>query len=1023
MARRAPSTPQEPQGQGSLRCVWESCTLREDVRKGELPEESFAARLSDVVQGKAVAVYQDPKVFFERTHVTASMEELLRTVHSRLFDAKSTANPIVRLETSFGGGKTHSLIALYHATKSRGNIPALSSILTPAKGKGEVRIAAVVGTDVDPTPRKPDALAKAPRTLWGEIARQLGAYEALAENDQLGTAPSAKILEPVLTGAPTLILIDEIARYLRVAREVTLARGTLDQQIPAFLHALFELAGASPHLVIVLTLAGRDDAYGDETDDIHSRLAEMQSVLARKERILTPVGENDLASVICRRLFERVDRSPAEGVAAAFQSYYQELYDKGAPIPSDAARTDYRHAIVGTYPFHPALLNVLDKKVSTIDTFNRTRGALRLLGQVLRRLFEVKPADAWLVQPGHVDLGAQAIAHDLSARLKRSAEPIAADVVSAREGDPAHAQALDRAHVAEGRPPIAARVAQTVWLHSLSSGNAGCDRAELNLAVLTPGLDPHHVEKAADDLLDQGWYLYQEGHRLRFKDDPSLTKIISDEVRHVPTTDAKQLIETWVRKIYGSGAFALADFPDGPEDVPDGLSQPRLAVLHMDSAEADVATKTMPEILKRIVDKRSAQGDLRLFPNLVVCLVANTPDKDLVLQTAKKVKALAAIKKDRERVKGLTREQQDELKGRAETAELDLRMAITSCWRHLYYPSAEGDGGLARLTLPSQDRSTAQQDQQRVLVEALRGAKKLLTGDDRPLAAAYIKDKVWPGLQEELCLDKFAEAWGRKRDLPIVLDPALLKAIVAEGARTGVWGYHDGSTLWFKAKDWPHTDPVAGKVELSDQHRLVEAARAKGLAKPKKTEKREEPEPDDLFAGTKKTAQKEKKGPSVGAPPVVTRDALPARAFEEAMAEAGRYPDARIHRIRMRAEGADDARRIGLAVARWTDLTVMVEAEVEAVFPAGADGGAEDRATLRFEGTWARFRAQLKPAAESLASAAQKAQAELTVSTRLTLVPKGPLSPDDATLASVAKDLTELEVGKLGLELVTAAGA
>lgn len=1019
--RRSPVAESTTPDVAALPRVWESCALRDDVAKGKLAEEVFAASLPNVLAGNAQDVYQEPDLFFERTHLTASLRDLIASVHSRLFERESTANPILRLETSFGGGKTHSLIALYHAARAKGDLAALADVVTPAHSAGTVRVAAVVGTEIDPTPRSKKELAQTPRTLWGEIAKQVGGaegYALVAENDALGVAPSAPALGKLLGAGPTLVMIDEIAHYQRKAREVTLARGTLDQQVPAFLHALFETAGspAAPNLVVVLTLASREDAYGDETTAILEQLQEMQSVLARKERILEPVGDKDLAAVLCRRLFKRVDSSNALGVATAFQTCYQALYDKGAAIPADAARPAYRTAIAATYPFHPALLNVLDKKVATLDTFQRTRGALRLLAHVLRTLFQAEPPDAWLIQPGHVDLSIDAVAQSLSTQLKRKSEPIGADIVSDREGDPAHAQALDRVHREEGRPPVATRVAQAIWLHSLSAGNAGCDEAELNLAVLTPTLDPMYVENAFKALLDDGWYLFREGHRIRFKDEPSLNKVVAEAVKHVPQAEAKQLIETQAKDVYRDGPFKLVAFKDEPEATEDDAKVPKLVLVHMDSAEAELDKKETPALVAKLSKYRSSRDEFREYPNQVLFLVANAQDKGALIDAARRAKALQAIKRDKERLKSLTREQREDLEDRLKSSELELRVAITNCYRHLYYPSgsAGAHDGLERITLPSHERTTEVKEQQQVLVEQLRGTKKLLASGDKPLVAAYVKGKVWPEQKDELTLDKFEQAFRRKRDLPIVLDPQLLKQIVVEGAKSGVWGFHDGETLWFNAKDWPHSDPSVSQVRLEDRQHLVEATRAKTLAKPKKqrkTTKEDDEEDDDLF---KKRKKGEKKAPAQVRSP---EPAVPNRAFEQALGELAPYAGAKVHWLRLTTESGGDVKKIAKALPMWADFDAWLDVEAEASWPSEGEQPTE-RETVAFQGTWARYQAQALAAVEGVCNAMG---ADVTVRARLVLSPQEPLAPDDPNVTKVKDELVRLKVGALDLEVGTTA--
>ena len=236
----------------------------------------FAARLKDVMDGKADPVYQDANVFFNNTYPTAGLKTLLREVLGRLTGQMPSSNPIIRLETSFGGGKTHNLIALYHAANGEVEPRLLRTYLDdewPLPRAGKIDVAGVVGSDLDPSTgmAHPEDDLKT-YTLWGELAYQIGGrsgYELARESDQNKVAPGTGLFEQVIGERPTLIMIDEIARHLRaaVATPTATGRSNLSAQTVAFLMSLMEYVASQKNVVLVLTMAGPEDAFAQETND------------------------------------------------------------------------------------------------------------------------------------------------------------------------------------------------------------------------------------------------------------------------------------------------------------------------------------------------------------------------------------------------------------------------------------------------------------------------------------------------------------------------------------------------------------------------------------------------------------------------------------------------------------------------------------------------------------------------------------------------------------------------------------
>ena len=437
---------------------------------------------------------------------------------------------------------------------------------------------------------------------------------------------------------------------------------------------------ARADIVVVLTLADAGDAFAKETAQLREQLAEARRISARQERVITPTGETEIAAIVRHRLFSHIDETVAREAVRFYADAYRPWSEQNVALPQRALRAEYAQEIADDYPFHPELLNTLNRKVSTIPNFQKTRGALRLLALVVRQLWEQRPADTWLIHPHHVSLVVPAIVEDLTSRLERPAfkQVIEADIASPKKGSPAHAQILDRAWVDAGKAPYTRHVATAVFLHSLTQGIAsGVDPADLLLAVLAPGDEPLLVHKAAELLYDKGWFFEWDGHRYRFKTEPSLNKIVTDEMGMVGRTKAKKELDSRIRQVWKSGIFKAEYFRQEAGEVDDDAGLPKLVVLHYDAATATAAEPIPPELVRKIADYAGTLEAYRRFRNNLVFLVADDERVDEMVQTAQRYLAIARITGDAERMAEFTAEQRTKLKKMGEAAELDVRVAIT----------------------------------------------------------------------------------------------------------------------------------------------------------------------------------------------------------------------------------------------------------------------------------------------------------------------------------------------------------
>jgi hypothetical protein len=954
-----------------MRSIFEVCEPRSEVLSGALREEIFAARLRDVLERQADPVYQDPEMFFDNTYPTEGLRVVLREVTGRLSGRHPDNNAIIRLETAFGGGKTHNLIALYHIAS--GFSPDQSfldpNLVLPA---GSVQIAGVVGTDLQPSVNHGDVTTY---TLWGELAYQLAGqqgYAWVADSERTKTAPGTAILESIVGDRPTLIMLDEIARHLRSAKTVPTATGKSDlaEQTVAFLMSLFEFAASRDNVVVVFTLASASDAFENESEELKQQIErsfnEIRRISARQERVITPTAETEIAAIVTHRLFRFVDEGAAYDTAQAFGEYYQQIAAQNADIPQRALRAEYLHEIESNYPFHPEVLNTLNRKTSTIPNFQRTRGALRLLAMVIRDLWESQPEQTFLIHTHHINVAVEKIANDLTSRLERPRfkQVIEADIISFQPGSQAHAQAIDEMM---GGGPAAKYVATTVFIHSLTQGTAsGVDPSDLILATIRPGDDPALVLRAVNQLVEKGWFIEYDGRRYRFKTEPSINKIITDEMSAVGQVAPKMELDHRIRQIWKRGFFEPVYFPSEPGGVDDDTKLPKLVVVHYDAARATIEESEPPDLLMNIFNYAGTQQGYRTHKNNLIFLVADRGQIDNMVTVAQRYLAVQRITNDPQRMGEFFEEQRRKLQEMAKSIELDVRVAITKTYRWLFYPSAEAPqryANLAREQLPPQDQGDVNQDQTAVVLRVLKQLEKVLTSDSSTLPAQYLKSRAWNHDQTEISTEELRKAFTRKMNMRILLDINQLKKTIQNGIQQKVWVYYSA----LDSVGYNHLSPPA-VIQISDDTYLYtpEAYQAKGwpikgvtpIIQPDPVGKADG---DDLpipLGGS--SGGYTGGGESVIEPlpprPVVQRgEGAPAQAMQGLLDACSDHNVNRISEMVITIEGEDkqgaaEVRALGLAIPQLGRADYWIHQDIVAEFGDG------EEVRIEYAGGWDRYK-------------------------------------------------------------------
>ncbi|MER3412006.1 MAG: hypothetical protein C4305_06735, partial [Thermoleophilia bacterium] len=876
-----------------------------------------------------------------------------------------------------------------------------------------IPVAAVVGSALDPAEGVEHGDVTT-RTLWGELAHQLGAYEAIRQADEDRTAPGTHTLEKVLGGGPVIVLADELARYLEVAEGHLVGKSTLADQTTAFLMSLLEAADSAQQAVVVYTLSSSADAFVAQTESIQRALAEAKAVSARKEHVLTPTEEDEIAAIVRHRVFDRVERAVARDTARAYHEALLAELDRGSDLPANAATAGYAADIENDYPFHPDLLRALNEKVATIPNFQRTRGALRLLARTVRRLWETRPTDAYLIHTHHIDLSDEEILNDLTSRLDRPVfrQVAEADIANPKAGARAHAALADEELVQAGRPPYGTRIATTAFLHSLVQGvAAGLTPTEAKLAVFTPGDDLALVEKQLDRLLESCWFLDLAGNRLRFATEPSLVKIVADEVALVGKTSAKRELDERIRKIWKKGVFDTVFFPAEPSDVEDTFERPKLVLPHYDAVRAKAEDEAPPDLIVHLADRAGTAQNYRRFRNNVVFLVADDSAVDHAVEQARRYLAVNRIVNDPARFNEFTKEQQQRLKRMAEEGELTLRVAITRMYRHLYHPdpsAPEKHGRLVRVLLPAQDQADVERDQSEVVLRVLRELDRVLTADSADIAPKFLRDKAWPANAERVTTLQLRQRFAELPALKMLLDVNKLKEAVKLGVRSGQWLYYDPR----RGCAWSKESTTTPLVEISPDVELVlpEAAAGIPICDP--------PEAPEVTEETCPVCDRSVSqcicGTSTAAPPVPTllsARGAPGQAFQGLADQTKDRGLRRLARVSAEVTGA------GAGLLR--DLTAMAlavpqlpKAKVAVDMYAALDLADGTRFEVRYQGPWDRYRAlhdivqKVKP--EELVDASGRLM--------LTLSFADAIAPDGPDLGGIREVFVQLNPGAMTLK-------
>lgn len=567
----------------SLKPWREIARPHKDVLEGTFKQSEFAADITQVALGTATDEYQDAEKFFSRTFITEGMRLLLISVAQRL--AGMGGDPVIQLQTAFGGGKTHTMLAVLHLATRKVSTDKLEGIppLLDQAGIHELphaNVAVLDGINMSVSQGKKHGNIVA-NTLWGEMAWQLlgnEGYNLLSASDQNGTAPGKDILVELLRrAAPCVVLIDELQKFFSDLKPgAALNAGTYEANLK-FVQAVTEAFKAVPNAILLASLPESETEVGDSFGQ--KTLVALEKHFGRVESVWKPVATEEAFEIVRRRLFEYAgERAQVEGISRQFCDYYRQ---HAQYFPLETQSNEYFERMCNSYPIHPEIFDRLYEDWSTLDKFQRTRGVLQYMAVIINRLWNDNNQDA-LITPGSIPLSDGLVRNKSIHYLPQGWEPVLEREVDGSRSEPSDIDARDTRF---GSVQAARRVMRTVFLGSAPSARGqvvkGIQVERVLLGTVQPGQTVGIFEDVLKRLRDRLHYLYSDQDRVWLDTKPNLRREMESRKQNVDKLTLEAELKRRVGAVFArnsifAGIHVFTNSVDVPDDYGTG---PRLVVL------------------------------------------------------------------------------------------------------------------------------------------------------------------------------------------------------------------------------------------------------------------------------------------------------------------------------------------------------------------------------------------------------------------------------------------------------------
>ena len=606
----------------------------QDIMEDKLTMDVFAANLWEVFKGRAPDEYQDPETFFKKTYETQGLQNIIKITQKRL--KGGGGDPVIQLQTPFGGGKTHTLIALYHKAKEMG-----------------AKTVVISGTALDPKDI----------TIWEEMEGQLtGKVEKLEGNTSPGHEKIRSLLDD---NQPVLILIDELLEYATKAAGVKVEGSNLASQLLAFMQELSEAVSTVSKAQLILTLPSSHMEHFDEQAE--SLFTQLQKVAGRLEKIYTPVQDDEIYPVIRSRLFQHLDERETSKIVNQFMDY-AELENI---LPDNIDKSDYKHKFLKSYPFQPEVIDVLYKRWGSFTSFQRTRGVLRLLSLVVNSLKDSKNP---IIRLSDFDLSNDEIKHELINFAGPEFDSIIAmDITSSDSGSKATDKELGAAYLSYS---FGTKISTTIFLYSFSgsqSGKHGASLREIKLSCADVDTSSTIISDALDKLKNKLLYLHSRDNRYFIHRIPTPRKAFITKKEGIKDEVVINTEEDLLGSILGRKIFEVYKWPKRTKDIPD-------------TKKLKLIVGKDPDRFEEFLENYGERP--RVFRNTMIFLAPLEIERHVFEDHVKGKIAWDLVLNDP--LIKLNRDQKKEIKEKVKTAEKDSKEYIRNLYRIVYVPTRDG---------------------------------------------------------------------------------------------------------------------------------------------------------------------------------------------------------------------------------------------------------------------------------------------------------------------------------------------
>lgn len=821
----------------------------QDVAQGSYQQAEFAADLQQVYDGRAdTTQYGNPVSFYYHTYITPGIRTLLVNTLKRL-NGKG-GDPVIQTKTGFGGGKTHSLIALYHLVR---NTDALLNIQTGSDSRvsGEVRsILTEAGVEQDPADlgqvavldcifladTDPDVTKTGDplNTLWGVMAYQLGgqeAYDIIGQAARRGTAPGGRQLDALFQFVgPCVILVDELVAYARNA-------GAAQDSIYTFVQALTQSVRRSDNVALVMTLPqSAVEAGGEAGLEVLTRL---DRLLGRIEAVWEPLAVDETFEVVRRRLFgELSNEADRDEACQAFARMYSR---NRSDFPQGVAEQNYLERLKACYPIHPEIFDRLYSDWSSKPEFQRTRGVLRMMASCVNRLYLNRDASP-LIMPADLPLGETTLANEFLRLLSSQWRPVLSEV----DSDNSRTDNIDKEYQRFADVGGAARrIARTVFLGSASTGaTRGIDSRQIRLGVVQPGQGVSVYNEALARLVGNLYYLYDTDNRYFFHAEENLNKVAGDRINEISESRVDEYIVSLLDDARNRRSDVLIYAGEtgmiNEDDSVRLIVLPPVMSLPSRSSESDEVTPNALEILQ-------TRGESSRFRRNTLLFLAAKRDEIRTLRTdARRYLAWDSIVNGETRITGLTGSRLRQARAAVNSADKDLVIGLVRSYRWAIAPVQDNPKN-AEYRL-SQAQTSAQDSGEifRAAFDRFLEDEALVDSISPGSLTSMLEQYIWTkgNGDEHLSIDALWDMMTNNVYMHRLRNRSVLISCIQKGVEQGDWGHAEGVDEG-RYEGLRYAEPMIDSGPMTHDSVPKFLVRREAAARQKETEKTISPQPED----------------------------------------------------------------------------------------------------------------------------------------------------------------------------------